>query len=233
LDNHYELLGVKPGASISEIKKAFRNKAKQLHPDIAGSAYAEAMRKLINAYEALSDIENRFEHDFRKSAVYPFYAKKTNFDYRTWLSEQDDPASKAKFVFYELMRLEEEKAIALWRENGGLGFQMEKYLERGDWMDCYFLLAEELDRRGFCFEAFKLLTAVITEEKRRPYFNLFTPDIKHYLLTIVKKRLREQLDSETWIDCIQALIGIGFSEYDEKFFRESIALALNEIRLGQ
>ena len=227
MDNHYKLLGVKPGASTAEIKKAFRKKAKQLHPDIAGSVHADAMRKLINAYEALSDVERRFEYD----KAYSAYAKKTGFDYRTWLNEQNNPASKAKLIFYELLRLQEDRAIEIWRENGGLGFRMEKHLQRGDWMDCQFILAEELDKRGFSFEAFKLLSVLLAEEMRSPYFNLFTPDIKLYVKDIVKKRLKNQLDPETWIDCMEALIGIGFSEHDEKLFMESIAKTLREIRV--
>ena len=226
MTNHYDLLGVKPGVSTAEIKKAFRKKAKKLHPDIAGSAYAEEMRKLIKAYETLSDFERRFEYE----KTYSVYAEKTGFDYRTWLNEQDDPESKAKLIFYELLRLEEERAIEIWRENGGLDFRMEKLLERGDWMDCQYILAEELDKRGFSFEAFKLITALLAEENRRPYFNLFTVDIKLYVKDIVKKRLKSQVDLETWIDCMEALIGIGFSERDEKLFKESIAQTLKKMR---
>jgi curved DNA-binding protein CbpA len=233
LDNHYKLLGIQPGASTAEIKKAFRQKAKQLHPDIAGIQHSEEMRRLIKAYEALSDVEHRFEYD----RIFASYANRAGFDslqrrfhYRTWLNEQEDPASKAKLVFYELLRLNEERAIEVWRENGGLGFRMENFLERGDWMDCCFLLAEELEKRGFVFEAFKLLTVILAEEKRRVYFNLFTPEIKHYLLIMAKKKLREQVDSETWIDCMESVLGIGFSEQDEKFFKDSIANALKEIR---
>jgi len=230
LISHYETLGVKPGASAAEIKKAFRQKAKKLHPDIAGTKHTEAMRKLLKAYEALSDVENRFEYD----RIYAAYArsKKPAFDYRTWLNEQDDPVSKAKLVFFELLRLEEDRAIEVWRENGGLDFRMEKLLERGDWMDCYFILAEELDKREFSFEAFKLLVIILTEEKRAPYFNLFTPDIKIYVKDIIKKRLREQTDNETWIDCMEAIIGIGFTDHDEKIFKESISKTLKEIRLN-
>ena len=229
MDNYYRLLGVKPGASTAEIKKAFRAKAKKIHPDITGSANAGAMRQLIAAYEALSDIERRFRYD----RFFSDYAEKKDFNYRVWLNERSDPASRAKLVFYELLRLEEERAVEVWRENGGLDFCMDKYLDRGDWMDCCFLLAEELDKRGFCFEAFKLLAVILAQEQRRPYFNLFTPEIKQYLLTITKKRLREQVDSETWIDCMQSLLGIGFSESDEKYFKESISLALKEIRSGR
>ena len=231
MTSYYELLGVKPGASAAEIKKAFRQKAKQLHPDIAGSVHTEAMRKLIKAYEALSDLESRFKYD-RAYAAYARSSKENRFDYRTWLNEQEDPASKAKLIFYELLHLEEDRAIKVWRENGGLDFRMEKYLERGDWMDCYFILAEELNKRDFCFEAFKLLTFILAEENRRAYFNLFTPDIRIYVKEIIRKKLREQTDNETWIDCMEALIGIGFSEHDEKIFKESITQTLKEIRLN-
>ena len=229
MENHYNLLGIKPGASAAEIKKAFRKKAKQLHPDIAGSEQAEAMRKLIRAYETLSNLERRFEYD----RSFSLYAEKTGFDYRAWLAAQDDPRSKAKLIFYELLRLEEDRAIEIWRKNGGLDFRLEKYLEREDWMDCQYILAEELDKRGFSFEAFKLLTAILAEELRRPYFNLFTPEIKSYLKAIVKKKLKHQVDSETWIDCMEALMGIGFSERDEKFFRESMSYTLKKTRVRQ
>jgi len=229
LEKHYKLLGVKPGASTAEIKQAFRKKAKQLHPDIAGSGNAEAMRKLLDAYEALSDIERRFEYD----RIYQSYAKKPDFNYRKWLYEQNNPQSRAKLIFYELLRLNEDQAIEVWRESGGLSFTMEKFMERADWMDCQYILAEELDKRDFCFEAFKLMTAIFAEENRRPYFNLFTPEIKHYLINMVKKRLRDHVDDETWIDCMQSLLGIGFSSSDEKYFKDSIAKTLKIIRAAQ
>ena len=229
MENHYDLLGVRHGASAAEIKKAFRRKAKELHPDIAGSGQAEAMQRLLRAYETLSDLESRFEYD----KAFSIYAKKTGFDYRTWLNEQDDPKSKAKLIFYELMRLEEDRAIEVWRENGGISFPLDKYLERGDWMDCQYILAEELDKRDFSFEAFKLLAALLAEEQRRPYFNLFTPEIKSYLKAIIKKKLRRHVDNETWIDCMENVIGIGFSQHDENFFKESIAHTLKEIRAQQ
>jgi curved DNA-binding protein CbpA len=228
LDNHYKLLGVKPGASVSEIKKAFRKKAKQFHPDIVGSSIgqSDSMQKLLKAYEALLNLEYRFEYSKARAA----YASKSPFDYRTWLKEQGDPRSLAKLIFYDLMRLEEERAIELWRENGGLDFPLEEHMERADWMDCQYILAEELDKKGSSFEAFKLITALIAEERRRPYFNLFTPEIYRYLKTMVNKRLIHQIDPETWINCMEALIGIGFSTHDEFTFKESMAKTLKEIR---
>ena len=226
MNNYYELLGTASNASAAEIKKAFREKAKQLHPDIAGSAQAEAMRKLIGAYEILSNAERRFEYD----KAYSRFINKCGFDYRIWLNEQDDPSCQAKLIFYELLRLEEEKAIAVWRKNGGLAFRMEKYMDREDWLDCQYILAEELDKRGFSFEAFKLLAAILGEERRRPYFKLFTVEIESYLKTLVKYRLKPQVDEETWIDCMGTMINLGFSAQDEKRYKKSMAVTLEKLR---
>ena len=181
------------------------------------------MQKLLRAYQTLSNSEHRFAADMVS-------AKKSNFDYRTWLKDQGDPKSMAKLIFYELIRLEEDQAIEIWRQNGGLDFNMKNHMERSDWMDCQYILAEELDRRGFSYEAFKLITALLVEEQRRPYFNLFTPEIYSYLKIIVNKKLKTQVNPQIWIDCMEALIGIGFSVHDENIFKESMATALKEIR---
>ena len=198
MKNYYDILGLKPGASVSEIKKAYREKAKKLHPDIAGETGTQQMRKLICAYEVLSSPERRFEYD----KVYARFVKKQGFNYRTWLSEQDDPESQAKLIFFRLLHFEEEEAIVVWRKNGGLSFSLKSCMDREDWMDCQYILGEELDKRGHSFEAFKLIVEILGEEYRRPYFKLFTVEIENYLKNLVKYRLRSQVDKELWIECM-------------------------------
>lgn len=52
--NHRELLGVSPTASKSEIKQAFRNAAKEQHPDLSGSPEAAAaFARIKEAHDAL------------------------------------------------------------------------------------------------------------------------------------------------------------------------------------
>jgi tetratricopeptide (TPR) repeat protein len=223
MENYYSLLGISQSASQKDIKRAFREKAKRLHPDIAGKAAEEAMRKLLTAYEVLSNEDRRYEYD----RAYNRFIKKVDFDYRTWLREQgDDPVFQAKLVFFELLHLEEAEAIKIWRKNGGIHFPMENYLDREDWLDCLYILAEELDKMGHCFEAFRLLVRLLQEERRQPYFLSFTEDIEIYVKELVRFRLRAQVDDETWVDCMETLLDLGFPPHDEARWMRSLAETL-------
>ncbi len=60
----YEILGVARNASESDIKKAFRHKARELHPDVNDSPNAEDEFKELNeAYDVLSDPAKRAQYD--------------------------------------------------------------------------------------------------------------------------------------------------------------------------
>jgi molecular chaperone DnaJ len=62
--DYYEVLGVDRTASPEEIKKAFRKKAAQLHPDRNKAADAPDQFKKVNeAYQVLSDAEKRKMYD--------------------------------------------------------------------------------------------------------------------------------------------------------------------------
>lgn len=64
-EDYYDLLGISKGASATEIKKAYRKKAVEYHPDKnPGDAKAEEMfKKAAEAYEVLSDENKKARYD--------------------------------------------------------------------------------------------------------------------------------------------------------------------------
>src|SRR5881396_3811998 len=62
--DYYEVLGVSRTASDAEIKKAFQNLARELHPDVSEAPDAEErFKEVVEAYEVLSSSERRELYD--------------------------------------------------------------------------------------------------------------------------------------------------------------------------
>ncbi|HEY5714003.1 MAG TPA: DnaJ C-terminal domain-containing protein, partial [Candidatus Gracilibacteria bacterium] len=64
--DYYEILGLKKGASKADIKKAYRAKAKEHHPDKGGDE--KVFKEINQAYETLGDDQKKTQYDQYGSA---------------------------------------------------------------------------------------------------------------------------------------------------------------------
>lgn len=67
--DHYATLQVAPTAEPAVIAAAYRALARRYHPDVAGAAGEEAMRRINAAWEVLGDPERRADYDRRRAAA--------------------------------------------------------------------------------------------------------------------------------------------------------------------
>ena len=73
MKDYYEILGVPKNASDEDIKKAFRQKAYEHHPDRPGGN-AEKFKEMNEAYQVLSDKTKRAQYDQFGSSAFEYGA---------------------------------------------------------------------------------------------------------------------------------------------------------------
>ena len=61
MKDYYKILGVQKGATLEDIKKAYRKLAHKYHPDKGGDA--TRFKEVAEAYQVLSDIDKRAQYD--------------------------------------------------------------------------------------------------------------------------------------------------------------------------
>ena len=231
MEDCYKILGVRHDATAAEIKRAYRQKAKLLHPDASqDSATTEEFRNLVKAYEILSDAKQRslFDGSYFMRKGSGLYNRSVNsFDYRKWLSARNDEESRAKLIFFDLMHNREDDAVAEFKRMcmNHAGFRLAKWFTREDFMDYGFILAEELVLRQEYYDAFILLEQIIRMEYSYAYFRLFFPEVMELAANVLKNHLEGKIPDELALDCWERALELGFGKNSDANFLRKMAAA--------
>ena len=178
MKDYYAILGLDPSCGRDQVRKAYRTKAKTAHPDAAGEAGTARFLALKEAYEVLSGKATRQAYDETYRAFKRGEAE-DRWDYRSFLAgRRDDPESLAKLICYDLLHDRDSDAADLYDEvsSGGF-FSLRRWLDREDFMDYGFLLAEAYLERGAPVKAYRLLRGIASLEEADPYFRHFYPEV--------------------------------------------------------
>lgn len=222
MTDYYKVLGVRQNATLAEIKRAYREKVKFLHPDLSGHTETSTeFHQVVQAYRVLSDLRQRsiFDESFfikiRRS-----YTNAEAFDYYKWLSARDDEESRAKLIFYTLMHQKEDEAVSEFKrmQMNHADFSLKKWFTREDFMDYGYILAEELVIRGEFYDAFILLEQIIQMEYSYHYFKIFFEDVLDFTLSILKKNIDGVISDELALDVFERALELGFGKKEDNFF---------------
>lgn len=223
----YKILNVRPNATLSEIKKAYRTKVKQLHPDTASEVVeSEEFSQVVQAYKILSDSRQRnifddsFFSKFRKS-----HTETSSFDYYKWLSARDDEESRAKLIIYTLMHGKEDEAVAEFKrmQMNHADFSLKKWFTREDFMDFGYILCEELVIRQEYYDAFILLEQIIKMEYDYHYFYVFFPEVIDFTMNILKHDIDGVISDELALDVYERALDLNLGKNADKFFFTKMA----------
>lgn len=230
----YKTLGVSQTATLSEIRHAYRQKAKLLHPDITHSD-AQAFRELVDAYKTLSDVKTRALFDeslaFRNEKYKEKKKSKESFDYRKWLLERNDDQSWARLIIFDLLHnredlaVQEFKNINMTRPN----FNFSRWLSREDFMDYGFILAEELVLRQEYYDAVLILEPIIKMEYSYNYFRHFFPEVISLARHILRNNIEDAVNTELALDAWERALDLGFGNSDDSYFLQKMAEAYTKL----
>ncbi len=234
MEDPYKVLGISSDSTAAEIKRAYRQKAKLLHPDVSNAESTEKFRELVRAYEILSDAKQRslFDESFFMRRGAKAYRSTSSFDYRKWLSARTDEESRSKLIFFDLMHNREDDAVAEFKKMSmnHAGFRLAKWFTREDFMDYGFILAEELVFRQEYYDAFVLLEQIIRMEYSYTYFRHFFPEVLDLARIILKNHLEGRVNDELALDSWERALELGFGNADDSVFLQKMAAAYR--RLG-
>ena len=222
MKDFYKILGVRPNATLAEIKRAYREKAKLLHPDLTGnSSSQDAFSEVVQAYRVLSDMRQRsiFDESFFIK-IKRSYKKADSFNYYDWLKAREDEESRAKLIFYTLMHQKEDEAVAEFKrmQMNHSDFSLKKWFTREDFMDYGYILAEELVIRGEYYDAIILLEQIIQMEYSYHYFYIFFPEVLDFTLSILKHNIDTVISDELALDVYERALDLNLGVKNDAFF---------------
>ena len=228
----YKILGVSHNATAAEIKKAYRIKAKLLHPDVRHTENSEKFQELLRAYEILSDVRQRsiFDESFCTRNAFTKNTK-SSFDYYTWLSARTDQESRAKLIFFDLMHNREDEAVEEFKRMSmnHADFSLKRWFTREDFMDYGYILAEELALRSEYYDALILLEQIIKMEYSYRYFGLFFPEVMDFASGLLRRNVTNVINDELALDIFERALDLGFKASDDAFFLHQMSYIYKKI----
>lgn len=138
--DYYSVLGLDMDCSHDQIKKSFRKKLLEVHPD--KSAFPrdpEEMRRLLEAHDVLSDADSRHRYDQMWNIVF----REELLDKTPHVTDSERPAARARSILFLLLEQRQREAVQRLEDLGpGARLFLKKHLTEDEFVDSCFLIGE-------------------------------------------------------------------------------------------
>ncbi|KAF3838546.1 hypothetical protein F7725_010314 [Dissostichus mawsoni] len=164
--NYYDLLDVKSDASLEEIKNAFFNKSKKLHPDsdLSNPALHGQFVELNEAYRVLSKGPSRKEYDFKIRHAYSggqAFKSTASYTYRPSAEHQDNSRYWNQFRQARAQETPGEE----WQKKRRRNFQLVGY--------CFLTMLLGIGAHVIFFRKLEQIHNTFMDEKDRVINNIY------------------------------------------------------------
>ena len=232
--NYYEVLDVSPNASLRQIQSAFKRQVLKVHPDKNPERREwseQRIRQLIEAYEVVGKTESREDFDRRyRAAARLRPQRKTN---RPFFFDKTDPESRALLVVHYLTNRRGEDAVhILWEMESRIGRRfLPEHLDRTDYLDSLFLLAEHHDGRKQYREALSRLREFYLHDRSARFRRHYFEDAVSRLKDLYLRKLPRSATATEVIEYLAEAKRLGLSSAEERLRLWRLAEAY--VKLGR
>ena len=226
---YYEVLDVERTASQADIKRAFRTLAKKYHPDTnpgGPRAAAKRFQEVMTAYRILGNERERARYDV-------LLQSSPSFREASEAAGSACVATQAQSILDDLLRADGRQALATYDELSSRdGFSLRSFMATKDYMDCVFLVAEQMERVGRNREATCLYEELYAEEKNPPRVRYFFDTVKSRLKKLYSRKLpREARTAEEEIASYERILEFDVDRSEKAFILKKIAEVY--LRIGE
>jgi curved DNA-binding protein CbpA len=222
--NYYDVLNLQQNATQADIKKAFRKLAKRYHPDTnpgRQKAAAKRLKEIIAAYKVLGNARERARYDMLLETS----NSGSGEGGASAEAAVNTLVARAEKLLEDLLNGAGPKALKQFDEmRKDPDFSLAELLNVRDYLDCVFLLAEQLERAGRNREAAELYEELYEREKEPPRHRYFFEEVKIRLKKLYSRKLpREATTPEEEIRCYKRILEFDVDRSEKAFILKKIA----------
>ncbi|MBW7898228.1 Chaperone protein DnaJ [Candidatus Brocadiaceae bacterium B188] len=227
--NYYDVLEVHYEVSTDDLKRSFRTLIKKYHPDIHGQnkLWAESKTKtIIQAYKTLSDSTSRKHYDRQyRHLLHTNSKQKPRKRTETAASSEDAIQEHVRIIFTDLLNGNIHHATNnyehLLKNYAGIDFCI--YLNKRDYIDCKFLLAEAFEKLERYDTAINLYELILERGKSDTHRSHLLHEIKERMRNIYCRNLARNAPPEKALSYYEKVLRLNLYKNENAFIYKKIA----------